>query len=256
MRSFPCGQTQVAVYPSRATLGFQAARKAAEIIQAAVARRGRARIIVATGNSQLDLIGALVEQREITWRRVEMFHMDEYIGLPPQHPASFRLWIKTRVEDKVPLAEANYIFGDAPDVEAEIARYSALLAAAPIDCAFVGFGENGHIAFNDPPSADFDDPVAMKIVELDLACRRQQVGEGHFKDIDSVPRTAITITCSGLFTADAWICCVPERRKAFAVRDALTGPVTTSCPASVVRRKPSAWVFLDEDSASLLELSA
>ena len=179
----------------------------------------------------------------------------EDIGLPPQHPASFRLWLKTRVEEKAPLAEANYICGDAPDMEAEIARYSALLAAAPIDCAFVGFGENGHIAFNDPPSADFDDPVTMKIVELDLACRRQQVGEGHFKDIDSVPRTAITITCSGLFRADAWICCVPERRKSPVVRDALTGPINSSCPASVVRRKPSAWVFLDEDSASLLELS-
>ena len=181
-----------------------------------------------------------------------MFHMDEYIGLPAQHPASFRLWIKTRVEDQVPLAAANYIHGDAPDVDAEIARYSALLAAAPIDCAFVGFGENGHIAFNDPPSADFDDPVSLKIVELDSACRRQQVGEGHFKDIDSVPETAITITCSGLFAADAWICCVPERRKADAVRDALTGPITTACPASVVRRHPAAWVFLDEGSASLL----
>jgi len=178
--------------------------------------------------------------------------MDEYIGLPAQHPASFRLWIKTRVEDKIPLAVANYIHGDAPDVNAEIARYSALLAAAPIDCAFVGFGENGHIAFNDPPSADFDDPVSLKIVELDSACRRQQVGEGHFKDIDSVPETAITITCSGLFAADAWICCVPERRKADAVRDALTGPITTACPASVVRRHPAAWVFLDEGSASLL----
>jgi glucosamine-6-phosphate deaminase len=254
MRSFTCGKAQVAICPSRATLGLHAARKAAEIIQAAVAKRGRARIIVATGNSQLDFIGALVEQEEIAWPRVEMFHMDEYIGLPPQHPASFRLWLKTRVEDKLLLAEANYICGDAPDVEAEIARYSALLAAAPIDCAFVGFGENGHIAFNDPPSADFDDPVAMKIVELDPACRRQQVGEGHFKDIDSVPRTAITITCSGLFRADAWICCVPEGRKASAVRDALTGPITTSCPASVVRRKPCAWVFLDEGSASLLEV--
>jgi glucosamine-6-phosphate deaminase len=255
MRRFTCGKAQVSVYPSRAALGLQAAKKAAEIIQAAVAKRGRARIIVATGNSQLDFISALVEQKEIAWPRVEMFHMDEYIGLPPQHPASFRLWLKTRVEDKVPLAEANYICADAPDVKAEIARYSALLASAPIDCAFVGFGENGHIAFNDPPSADFDDPVAMKIVELDPACRRQQVGEGHFKDIDSVPQTAITITCSGLFTAKAWICSVPERRKASAVRDALTGPITTSCPASVVRRKPCAWVFLDEDSVSLLELS-
>jgi glucosamine-6-phosphate deaminase len=185
-----------------------------------------------------------------------MFHMDEYIGLAPQHPASFRLWIKTRLQDKVPLAVANYIEGDAPDIQAEIARYSAWLAAARIDCAFVGFGENGHIAFNDPPSADFHDPVSMKVVELDPACRRQQVGEGHFKDIDSVPRTAITITCSGLFAADAWICCVPERRKAAAVRDALTGPISTACPASLVRLHPAAWVFLDEDSASLLDCSS
>jgi glucosamine-6-phosphate deaminase len=120
----------------------------------------------------------------------------------------------------------------------------------------VGFGENAHIAFNDPPVADFEDPVAMKVVELDAACRRQQVGEGHFESIDSVPRTAITITCSGLLAADAWICCVPERRKALAVRDALTGRIATSCPASVVRRHRSAWVFLDEDSASLLDASA
>jgi glucosamine-6-phosphate deaminase len=256
MRSFNCGKANISVYPSRTTLGLHAARKAAEMIQTAVAQRGRARIIVATGNSQLDFISALVEQKDIAWPRVEMFHMDEYIGLPAQHPASFRLWLKTRLEDKVPLAETHYICGDAPDAEAEIARYSTLLAAAPIDCAFVGFGENGHIAFNDPPSADFDDPLIMKVVELDQACRRQQVGEGHFKDIDSVPRTAITITCSGLFAADAWICCVPERRKAPAVRDALTGPITTSCPASLVRLQASPWVFLDEDSASLLEASA
>jgi glucosamine-6-phosphate deaminase len=201
----------------------------------------------------MDFIGALVEQEEIAWPRVEMFHMDEYVGLSAQHPASFRLWIKNRVEDKVPLAGANYIAGDAPDTAAEIARYSALLAAAPVDCAFVGFGENGHIAFNDPPSADFADPVAMKVVELDAACRRQQVGEGHFKDIDSVPRTAITITCPGLFAAESWICCVPEPRKAVAVRDAITGPISPSCPASLVRHHPSAWVFLDKDSASLLD---
>jgi len=255
LKSFNCGMARVLVYPSRTSLGLHAATKAAENIQAAVTQRGRARIIVATGNSQLDFIGALVEQKEIDWPQVEMFHMDEFISLPAQHPASFRLWLKTRVEDKVPLAEANYICGDAPDVEAEIARYSALVAAAPIDVAFVGFGENGHIAFNDPPAADFDDSVTMKVVELDPACRRQQVGEGHFIDFDSVPRTAITITCPGLFAADAWICCVPERRKAAAVRDALTGPISTSCPASLVRRHRSAWVFLDEDSASLLDAS-
>jgi len=250
-----CGEARVSISPNRTAMGVRAAGKAAEIIQAAITLRGRARIVVATGNSQLDFIGALVQQKEVAWPRVEMFHMDEYVGLAAHHPASFRLWIKTRLEDRVPLAQANYICGDTPDVEAEIVRYSALLGAGPIDCAFVGFGENGHIAFNDPPSADFMDPVSVKVVELDAACRRQQVGEGHFQDIDSVPRTAVTITCSGLFAADAWICCVPERRKAAAVHNALTGPISTSCPASLVRRHPSAWVFLDNESASLLDLN-
>ena len=252
VRSFVCDQAQVSVCPSRAELGIAAANKTAELIQAAVEKRGRARIIVATGNSQLDFIGSLVGHAEVPWPQVEVFHMDEYIGLPAGHPASFRLWIKNRVEDKLPLAAVHYIRGDAPDADAEIARYSAMLEEAPIDCAFVGFGENGHIAFNDPPSADFDDPVSMKVVVLDEACRRQQAGEGHFKDAASVPRTAITITCPGLFRADAWICCVPEGRKAQAVRNALTGPISTACPASVVRRHPAAWVFLDADSASLL----
>ena len=246
------GKAEASVCPSRAALGFDAARKAAGIIQRAIEQRGRARIMVATGNSQLDFMKALVEIDGIEWPLVEMFHMDEYVGLSAQHPASFRLWIKHRLEDKVPLGAANYIGGNAKDIPAEIARYSALLASAPIDCAFVGFGENGHIAFNDPPVADFQDPVALKVVELDPSCRLQQVGEGHFPDLDSVPRTAITVTCSALFAADAWVCCVPEARKARAVRDALTGPICSSCPASLVRLHPSASVFLDEDSASLL----
>jgi glucosamine-6-phosphate deaminase len=252
IRSFACGNAQVSIYPSRDLLGVHAANKAAEIIQAAIARRGRARIIVATGNSQLDFIGSLVGHKEVEWPRVEMFHMDEYVGLPASHAASFRLWIRNRVELKVPLAAAHYICGDASDVAAEIERYSELLAAAPIDCAFVGFGENGHIAFNDPPVADFNDPAMLKVVELEEACRRQQVGEGHFKDIESVPPTAITITCSGLFRAESWVCCVPEARKAQAVCNALTGPISTGCPASIVRRHPAAWTFLDADSASLV----
>jgi glucosamine-6-phosphate deaminase len=245
-------KAEVLVCPSREALGAAAARAAAGIIRSAIEKRNRARIMVATGNSQLDFIKALVEMPGIEWPRVEMFHMDEYVGISAQHPASFRLWIKQRVEDRVPLAAANYIGGDAPDTAAEVARYSNLLAAGPIDCAFVGFGENGHIAFNDPPSANFEDPVSLKVVELDPACRLQQVGEGHFPDIDSVPRTAITITCSGLFAAKSWVCCIPEARKATAVRQALTGPISTSCPASLVRTHPSACVFLDEDSASQL----
>jgi glucosamine-6-phosphate deaminase len=142
--------------------------------------------------------------------------------------------------------------GDAADLQAEIARYTQLLKQAPIDVAFVGFGENGHIAFNDPPTADFNDPVMVKIVTLDEACRRQQAGEGHFRDLTGVPKEAVTITCSGLFRADAWVCCVPESRKAQAVRDALEGAIAETCPASLVQRHPNAYVYLDTDSAARL----
>ena len=215
-------------------------------------RGGRARIIVATGNSQLDFIGALMGREDIDVSRVEVFHMDEYVGISAVHPASFRLWIKTQLADRAAFARVHYLAGDAADLEAEIGRYSRLLLAAPIDLAFVGFGENGHIAFNDPPVADFGDPATVKVVALDPASLQQQVGEGHFPDLASVPKTAVTVTCSGLLRAAAWICAVPERRKAVAVRRALLGPISTDCPASVVRRHPAAVVFLDAESASLL----
>jgi glucosamine-6-phosphate deaminase len=137
-------------------------------------------------------------------------------------------------------------------VDAEIQRYSKLLSEAPMDLAFVGIGENGHIAFNDPPVADFNDPAIVKRVTLDYACRKQQAGEGHFPDIESVPKEALTVTCPGLFSALAWVCAVPESRKAEAVRNALEGPISTACPASLVRRHPHAHLFLDRDSAALL----
>ena len=178
--------------------------------------------------------------------------MDEYVGIAPNHPASFRHWIKTRVQNRVPVSKLHYIEGDVKDVNDEVVRYSRLLNAAPVDLAFVGFGENGHIAFNDPPVADFNDPATLKVVTLEDACRRQQVGEGHFKDIASVPEQAITVTCPGLFRAAAWVCCVPERRKAEAVRNALKNPISTACPATIVRTHPQAFVYLDLESASLL----
>ena len=246
------GAAEVNILPSRASLGAAAAARTAEFIRAAIGRSGRARIIVATGNSQLDFIGALMDREDVEMDRVEVFHMDEYVGIAADHPASFRLWIKTRVADRAKDAQVNYLEGDAADIEAEISRYSRLLLAAPIDLAFVGFGENGHIAFNDPPVADFDDPATVKVVTLDPASLRQQIGEGHFRDLESVPKTAVTVTCSGLLRAATWICSVPEIRKAAAVRQALLGPISTGCPASVVRRHPSAVVFLDTDSASLL----
>lgn len=250
---FEAGSARVTICPSGEALGRAAAGEAARVIRRAIEVRGSARIVAATGNSQLEVVAALAGEA-IEWSRVVVFHLDEYVGLDREHPASFRRWIRTRIEDVLHPAAVHYIEGDAPEPEREIARYSALLNAAPIDAAFVGFGENGHIAFNDPHVADFRDPATMKLVELDEACRRQQVGEGHFPDLASVPRAAFTMTCSAIFRAAAWICCVPELRKAAAVRDALEGPVSPKCPASLVREHPRACVFLDRASASLLSL--
>jgi glucosamine-6-phosphate deaminase len=249
------GTARVRIYPTRQELGAAAARDAAQIIGEAVERQGRARIILATGNSQLDMIGALVEVPGVPWNKVEAFHMDEYIGMPESHPSSFRRWIKTRLEDRVHPGTVRYLSGDAPDLDAEIARYSRLLNSAPIDLAFVGFGENGHIAFNDPHVADFADAETVKRVRIDEASQRQQAGEGHFDRPESVPKDALTITCPGLFRAAAWVCCVPDLRKATAVRDALEGPISTSCPSSIVRTHPNATIYLDKQSASLLRLN-
>lgn len=246
------GNASVQVYAHAGALGEAAAKEAAEVIRGAIARNGRARVVVATGNSQLDLIGALTRRKDIDWKAVEVLHMDEYIGIPADHPSSFRHWIRVRVEETVHPSRVDYLIGDASDIDAEIARYAGLMMAAPIDLAFVGFGENGHIAFNDPPVADFQDPAIVKRVALDEACRKQQAGEGHFAGVDAVPREAMTVTCPGLFRAHAWICAVPDARKAAAVRDALEGPISTACPASLVRRHLRASVYLDRESAGLL----
>jgi glucosamine-6-phosphate deaminase len=254
-RTFHVKEAQVEIYDSSALAGEAAARKAAELISSAIAERGKARVIGATGNSQIPLVEALVGQ-EINWKAVELFHMDEYAGMKPDHPSSFRYWIRTRIEEKVHPGKVHYLQGDAPDIDTEIERYSQLLNEAPIDVAFVGFGENGHIAFNDPPVADFNDPKTVKVITLDEACRRQQAGEGNFKDVASVPLHAVTVTCSGLFRANAWVCCVPESRKAEAVRNALQGPISEKCPASLVQRHPNTYVFLDPESASLLSINA
>jgi glucosamine-6-phosphate deaminase len=251
LRRFHSGEAEVEIYRSSVESGAAAAEKAARIIRAAIASHGRARVIGATGNSQIPFIEALV-QEDVQWTAVELFHMDEYVGMRPDHPSSFRYWIRTRLEERVHPSKTHYLKGDAPDLKAEIRRYSELLNAAPIDVAFVGFGENGHIAFNDPPVADFHDPETLKMIALDDACRRQQAGEGHFADVASVPLHALTITCTGLLRAEAWVCHVPDSRKAEAVKNALEGPVSESCPASLVQRHANSYVFLDSESASLL----
>ncbi len=223
--TFLAGSAEVQIHASSSLAGNAAAERSAHLIGTASSEHGRARIIGATGNSQIPLVEALVRQ-QIDWKAVELFHMDEYVGISPDHSSSFRYWMRTRIEDKVHPGKMHYLDGDAPNLEAEIRRYTQLLMESPIDLAFVGFDENGHIAFNDPPVANFSDPATVKIVTLDEACRRQQAGEGHFKDDASVPQRAVTITCPGLFRATAWVCNVPELRKAEAVCQALEGPIS------------------------------
>jgi glucosamine-6-phosphate deaminase len=250
---FTCGKAKVEVHETIESLSRQAASHAASLISSAIARRGNARIVIATGNSQVAFMSELVRQPGIEWDRVDSFHMDEYIGIAASHPSSFRYWVRDRFEIQVKPRRVYYLNGDAPDLDAEMRTYEQLLREDQIDVAFVGFGENGHIAFNDPSGARFDDPVLVKRVTLDEVCRRQQVGEGHFADLDAVPKEAVTTTCSALLRADAWICCVPEIRKAEVVRRSLQLPITTGCPASIVREHPNATVYLDEMSASLLD---
>lgn len=252
IRSFVVDRASVSIYPLKEDAGAAAAVEAASALRHTLSTGGRARIIVATGNSQEDFIRALVGSPEIDWSRVEVFHMDEYVGIPESHPASFRRWVRTRLVEIVHPDRVHYLNGDAGGLTEECERYTKLLKSAPIDLCCLGFGENGHIAFNDPPVANFSDPATVKQVTLDEACRRQQVGEGHFPDLDAVPREALTLTCPALLSVQRLVCCVPERRKASAVRDALTGPIATVCPASIVRTHANAAIFLDRESASYL----
>jgi glucosamine-6-phosphate deaminase len=242
----------VLVFANKADLAQAAALAARQRLCAALDRRGEARIIVATGPSQHEFVACLAALPGIEWKRIEVFHMDEYLGVSASHTASFRRWLREHLAELVHPGAVHYLAGDAPDVEAECERYARLLAAGPMDISFVGFGENGHIAFNDPGAADFNDPRLIKKVELAARSRLQQVGEGHFPTLEAVPREALTLTCPALLRAEHLLCCVPDRRKAEAVKNALEGPLTPDCPASLVRTHAGAWIFLDEASASAL----
>jgi len=237
------------VYETNEEMGAAAASEAAAIITAAVEARGQAAVIVAAGNSQLTFLTALRELPEIPWERVTVFHMDEYVGLPPGHPAGFPAFLERHLLRYVTPAVFHPLQAPAGDLEAAGRDYAALLGAHPADLCALGIGENGHLAFNDPPFADFSDPEWVKVVELDEVSRRQQVGEGHFADLDEVPTRALTLTIPALLAARRILCIVPEARKAAAVERALTGPVTEECPASILRRQAHARLYLDADSA-------
>jgi glucosamine-6-phosphate deaminase len=252
LKSFKVNRTWVGIYEDKRQLGEAAARDAASLIREAIGRTGSARIIVGTGNSQNEVIEWLTRQPDIDWAAVEVFHMDEYVGIAETHPASFRRWLRTHLVDHVLPGTVHYVRGDATDIDEECRRYGELLSERGIDLTFFGVGENGHIAFNEPGTADFNDPALMKRITLDERSRRQQVGEGHFPSVEEVPREALTITCPVIARSASLIGAVPDLRKAEAVRRAIEGGLSTDCPASMAFTHPCARVYLDTESASLL----
>jgi glucosamine-6-phosphate deaminase len=241
----------VLVHADRAAMGAAAAEQAASALREALMTKRQARIIVASAPSQNELLAGLTAATGIDWSRVTVFHMDEYVGLPAAHAATFRAYQREHLLCKVTPAAFHGIRGESADPQAECERYAGLLAEAPVDLVCMGIGENGHIAFNDPPVADFNDPKLVKVVELDEACRQQQVNDGCFPDFDSVPKQAITLTCPALMSAACAVCVVPGPRKAQAVRNTLYSEASTQIPATILRSHPGATLYLDAHSFSL-----
>lgn len=253
-RTLTMQQFRIKIYDTRAEMGCDAADDIAEAIRGVLARKEACNMIFAAAPSQNEMLAALAAQPDIEWERVNAFHMDEYIGLAPDAPQGFANFLRDAIFDKVPFRSVNCLDGAAAteDTAAECARYSALLCREPVDITCMGIGENGHIAFNDPPVADFDDPELVKPVALDEICRNQQVHDGCFASLEQVPTHALTLTVPALMHAAQVFCVVPAATKARAVRDTMLGEITTACPASILRRHKAATLYLDQDSAGLL----
>jgi glucosamine-6-phosphate deaminase len=252
VKTFSSDSLAVRVYRTQPELAADAAHIAHTCLQQVVHSKGHAAAILASAASQVQFLEALTTLPGLNWSAVTLFHMDEYLGVSDQHPASFRRFMRERVESRVRPRAFHYIQGEALEPINECLRYTQLLKAQPIDLCCLGIGENGHIAFNDPPVANFEDPQTVKLVQLDELCRRQQVGEGAFPTFDAVPKYAYSLTIPALCSAAKVLGIVPERRKAPAVKATLTGAIEPSCPASFLRRQSHATLFLDADSAGLL----
>jgi len=252
-KNFRADQLNVYVYESRPKMGLAAASVIAAEIRRAIQDRGRAVVILASAPSQNEFLASLAQAPEIDWSRVVAFHLDEYLGMDAQAPQSFRRFLIDRLVDKVPLGEFHGLRGDAPDGAAEAKRYAELLRQNPPDFAVLGIGENGHLAFIDPPFCDFNDPEPVKVVQLDEICRNQQVNDGAFASLDEVPRDALSLTIPTLMARPKLFAIAPGPAKRQAIKGAVEGPISTACPASILRTHPNAHLFIDVVSAEYLD---
>lgn len=244
----------IEIYADRTQMGAAAAKTVIAKIKELLIERDEISMVFAAAPSQSDFLSILASDETIEWNRINAFHLDEYIGLKEDAPQLFRRFLDYSIFSKVPFKEVNYINGQAKDNEEECKRYSDLLRKQEIDIACIGIGENGHIAFNDPHVANFQDPLMMKVVDLDFACRAQQVNDKCFDILDEVPKLAYTLTIPTLMSAKNIYCIVPSKTKARAVHSTIYGPIDESCPASILRRKKDAILYLDAESASMLKV--
>jgi glucosamine-6-phosphate deaminase len=252
IKTFQVDALSVLVYNSQSELAQDVAKIVQHYLQDILTQQGSATVLLATGNSQIKFIEALIALGGVDWQRITCFHLDEYLGIDANHPASFRRYLRERVENQVKPFAFHYIEGDAMQPLEEGDRYTKLLLAQPIDLCCLGLGENGHLAFNEPSVADFNDTHRVKLVKLELPTRQQQVDGGYFPSIEAVPQYAFTLTIPMLCSAKKILCLAPEKRKAKAVKEMLLGSISTNCPASVLRTQAHATLYLDADSASLL----
>lgn len=250
IQDYSVQQLRVRIFETRGEMGACAGTEAADCLKKLLDKQEEVNVVFAAAPSQNETLATLRASQGVDWARVNAFHMDEYIGLSETHPASFRSFLRRALFDALPFKSVNLLNGNAENIETEIARYTALLNAHPVDICLLGIGENGHIAFNDPSAADFHDPASVKTVTLDERCRIQQVNDGCFARLDDVPKQALTLTIPALCRAKYMYCSVPASTKAEAVEHMLRGGITQQCPASILREHACAYLYVDRDAAA------
>lgn len=248
VKEFYCGKLRVRVFDSRNAMGECAGAEIAATIKKLLTQKEQINVMFAAAPSQNEMLAALLKDEEIQWNRVNAFHMDEYVGLDPAHPAGFRNFLKRAIFDKKPFRTLNLLNGNAEDPQQEADRYGKLLQENPLDICIMGVGENGHLAFNDPPVANFADKTFVKIVELEDRCRKQQVNDGCFETLDQVPTHALTVTIPGLLQAKHKFCVVPAATKAEAIDHMIHDEISTACPATILRACEDTELYVDTDS--------